>query len=145
MISSCADCKTKCCKTGPGPYKTLKVREYLENFCYPDSYNTRCEHLSKSGKCKIWQTPEFPTECRTHVCQHRKYSKQELKDIDNTVDLSDYHKSFKCPCNSNYVIYISLRKAICECCGITFEWNRIFTKPTKKIRKKGMSKQPKSK
>ena len=89
LVSSCSDCKTKCCKFGPGPYKRLPPHEFLENYGSIDGYNTRCNKLTNSGKCKLWGTPVLPIECRIFVCQNKKFTKKELKSISDIVDAND--------------------------------------------------------
>jgi hypothetical protein len=55
LIDSCADCKSICCQTGPGPYKRVTPEEYLENFGTTDNYNKECGALF-DGKCNLWGT-----------------------------------------------------------------------------------------
>jgi len=83
MISSCQKCKTKCCRTGPGPvWKKMKVHKYLDNFSTPTVYNRVCENFQvKTGHCALWGTPKLPVECRVYVCTTRSYTKKELSDI----------------------------------------------------------------
>ena len=82
MIDSCAECKTNCCKIGPGPYRIVSPREYVERFGDLPSYNTECAALdSKSERCTLWGTPEFPEECKTYICHVRSFSKSELSEI----------------------------------------------------------------
>jgi hypothetical protein len=86
MISSCKDCKSICCKTGPGPHKPLMPDEYLENFGTTDAYNTKCVALKDDGLCSLWGSAKFPMECRTYVCQSRTFKPAELKKIDTVYD-----------------------------------------------------------
>ena len=86
MINSCKDCKSVCCKTGPGPYDALPPREYLDNFGDISAYNTKCMALSNEGGCNLWGTPQFPIECRVYVCQTRSFTKKELSDIEHVFE-----------------------------------------------------------
>lgn len=81
MITSCQDCKTNCCKIGPGPYRKLSPVDYLENFGTISAYNTKCTALKDDGTCNLWGTSKFPDECRTYVCQVRSFTKNELAAI----------------------------------------------------------------
>lgn len=137
MIKSCSECKVKCCKTGPGPYEVLPPEEYLENFGTTDAYNTKCQELKPNGMCGIWGTPDFPLECRTYVCQTRKYSKEELDHIDA------FQEDLECETCGSALIYAKEVKdsvdddhtvgrtwtLICETCGQTDEWQ--LTKASK--------------
>ena len=82
MISSCAECTTKCCRSGPGPYKTVSVDDWLSHKPKgSERYNTKCEHFNEErGICNIWENA--PIVCKVFVCAIRTYSKQELKRID---------------------------------------------------------------
>ena len=88
MIDSCKDCKSICCKTGPGPFEELEPEDYLDNFGTTDSYNTKCSALDKDDKCELWGTSDFPLECRTYVCQNRSFSKEELDTLNKLVEHS---------------------------------------------------------
>lgn len=117
MIDSCSDCKTICCKHGPGPWKKLPPKEYLSNYGIADSYNTQCEKLVNGG-CSIWDKPEFPVECRAHICHVRKFSKKELKQIRTVAEIACFH----CDRDWTYLTPIKgsdkyLQK--CDCCGNT--------------------------
>jgi len=82
MITSCQDCKTKCCKTGPGPYKRVPQHQYLKNFESHKNYNVACEHFDLvTEKCEVWNTPRLPRDCAQYVCHVRSYSEKELKEI----------------------------------------------------------------
>lgn len=123
LYKSCKECKQKCCMTGPGPHKVLTPKKYLENFGTTDSYNTKCESLTKAGNCKLWKTPKFPTACRTHICTSREFSKQEIDTINLIFDTTDTHG---CPkCKGGYVIYHNKMLTECEICGFKWRWRRI--------------------
>jgi len=82
MIKSCKECKNKCCKRGPGPYKKVDVRTYLDTFCHHTGYNLMCENLDEeTEECKVWGTLLLPVACSTFVCHQRRYTKKELKFI----------------------------------------------------------------
>lgn len=82
MISSCNDCKTKCCKIGPGPYVVLRPSEFLEKFEMPENYNTVCKNFNlEQEKCRVWGTYRLPIECRLYVCHLRSYTENELDEI----------------------------------------------------------------
>lgn len=127
MIKSCAECTSKCCKTGPGPYKKLSPEEYLEVFGLSDAYNKACKHHNlKTGHCNVWGTPGLPIECRTYVCQTREYSDLELDTIDNIEE------DYECEgCGSSYMINDSpegndeLFIVKCEICNHTNKWRKI--------------------
>ena len=122
MIKSCTDCKTKCCKTGPGPYKIRKVDTYLDNFGTPENYNTKCEHFTRSGKCRVWGTRDLPLECRTYVCTNRQYSKKEMDVIKQTDDWNSCGK-----CKTPYARFLGGKKWKWECvnCGHKWSWKLI--------------------
>jgi len=129
LYKSCAECEQKCCKCGPGPYKTVSVTEYLGNFGTSDNYNRKCENMGKGGKCKLWKTPRFPTECRTYVCTSRRFSVEELELIEKIHDVTDMgeESGYKCiKCESNYVIevYTSSKRFTyrCEACDHMWAW-----------------------
>ena len=130
MISSCSDCKSICCRTGHGPYKILKPLKYLENYSLPESYNTKCEGLTKLGKCKYWGTNELPAECRSYVCQNRSFTKKELKIMDLVSD------SYPCAnCGTQWVLIYKTNgdwTHFCEVCGHTKHWKTINIKGNKK-------------
>lgn len=82
MIQSCQECKTKCCKVGPGPYDQIPVDQYLENFESFKNYNKVCIHFSiKTGLCGLWNSDLLPDDCRNYVCFVREFSEQELAAI----------------------------------------------------------------
>lgn len=114
-ISSCKDCKDKCCETGPGPYKIVKPSKYLDDFGMSESYNTKCEGLTRSGKCKYWGTNKLPVECRSYVCTSRNFTKKELEVMEMVSE--DYSCN---NCNAKYLL-INYEKGHwihkCEICG----------------------------
>jgi len=131
MIKSCKDCKTKCCKTGPGPYKTYKVETYLGRFETAEGYNTKCENLMSNGNCKLWGTPRLPEECRIHVCTVRQFSKDELKKINQVTD-------FECDnCSSEWTRYLGKRNGnfhyLCEICDHRWKYTESTVRQGKKI------------
>jgi len=83
MINSCSECKTKCCKIGPGPHKSVPVLEWMESQnLLGEIYNTRCENFNMdTEQCSLWNKPEMPGFCRTFICHNREYSEQELSEI----------------------------------------------------------------
>lgn len=82
MIKSCQECKTKCCKNGPGPYKPLPFNEWFDKAVTYNGYNTKCENFNEeSGNCDVWSTPQLPLACIVYVCGMREYSKEELENI----------------------------------------------------------------
>lgn len=88
MISSCKDCTTKCCRSGPGPYKKVSAKAWLEELQGSEKYNSACENFDQdTGMCKIWNTGDVPIVCKTYVCGIRTYSKEELEDIDYWLKL----------------------------------------------------------
>lgn len=100
MISSCKDCKTPCCRKGPAPHKPIPAEEYIEYYGDLETYGKKCVHY-KRGKCLVWETPLHPLECRVHVCHNRKYSEEELQQIDNCT------AEVECPdCDMGYVYYM---------------------------------------
>lgn len=82
MISSCSECQTKCCRSGPGPYKAVSVEDWLSHkHKGSQRYNTKCEHFEETtGMCKIWN--RAPIVCKTFVCGIRTYTRAELRYID---------------------------------------------------------------
>lgn len=91
MIKSCKDCKTKCCKSGPGPYKKVSAHEWLQEVQGSKKYNSMCENFDgATEQCKIWHSPELPVVCRTYVCGIREYSEEELRNID--IMIKRYNK-----------------------------------------------------
>lgn len=82
MIKSCSECKTKCCKTGPGPYKSVSVNDWLTHKDHGSKrYNTKCEHFDENNEtCKIWKNA--PLACKTFICSVRSYNRSELREID---------------------------------------------------------------
>ena len=50
MIDNCADCKTKCCSVGPGPYESIYHEVFLLNYGENDNYNKKCNQFV-DGKC----------------------------------------------------------------------------------------------
>lgn len=128
-ISSCKECKDKCCETGPGPYKALKPLKYLDNYGTCESYNTKCEGLTRSGKCKYWGTNTLPSECRSYVCQTRSYTKKELKAIEMVCD------DYACEnCEAQYLLVYKKDGAWvhdCEICGLSVVYTAIYFKGRK--------------
>lgn len=130
LVTSCKDCKTVCCKTGPGPHRKKTPEEYLENFGTVEAYNTKCMALGEDNLCTLWGTPDFPVECRTYICQSRYFSHEELKTI-NQVD-----EDFECTnCGMQWV----LGKFVgsdwiheCENCGMKVRWKKKIEKRGKK-------------
>lgn len=123
MISSCKDCKSKCCRTGPGPWKPVPAYDYLDSFGNPEAYNTKCENF-KGGKCSVWKTKDFPTECLTYVCQSRKFTKEELARI-NSVE--DFDACDKCGTEHHYTTYTykgGRTYMECPTCGHKWTWFR---------------------
>ena len=126
LYNSCADCRQKCCKTGPGPYKVLEPEDYLENFGDTAAYNTKCKHLTASGRCSVWKTADFPAACRVYVCQSRRYTKEELRDINCIVALDEGYDDYGClDCKAQYVLYRSPFEVECEICGCKWTWARV--------------------
>lgn len=84
MISSCAQCTTKCCKSGPGPYKEVSAVDWLSmKQKGSDRYNTRCENFDEEEEtCRVWDTTSLPIACKVFVCGVRTYTKKELALID---------------------------------------------------------------
>jgi len=80
MIDSCMDCKSNCCRVGPGPYEVIPVEQYLYNFERSNNYNKKCEHLD-NGLCRVWGTDKFPIDCAIYVCHVREFSPGELNAI----------------------------------------------------------------
>ena len=122
-ISSCSDCVDKCCETGPGPYKVLKPLKYLENYSVSESYNTKCEGLTRSGKCKYWNTSKLPAECRAYVCTKRSFTKKELEVMSTVCE--DYSCN---NCNSQYLlVYKENGHWVheCEICGYGIVYSSI--------------------
>ena len=128
MIKSCKECKTPCCQCGPGPYKLMTPESYLESFGEVSAYNTKCMALDEKGQCRLWGTKDLPTECRTYVCQTRRYSKKELEVIDAVDD------SRECPCCDMSYMLVTVEsngedwRETCERCGYTFVWVKDETK-----------------
>ena len=132
MINNCADCKQKCCQTGPGPHKLLSPEDYLENFNTVESYNTKCAALDNNGNCSVWGTNDFPIECRTHVCTNRSFTERELSDIENVFDRECSN------CNASYVLMLENDGRFteyCENCGHAFDWVKQVIQKGKKQRK----------
>lgn len=93
MISSCAECKTPCCRSGPGPWKIVSKTDWLSQKQQGSKrYNTQCENLTVDNKCKVWET-ELPVVCATHVCGVRTYTEAELKNIDNILEEFEKYKN----------------------------------------------------
>lgn len=89
MIKSCKECKTKCCKTGPGPYKKIPNYKYLKNFESHKNYNKACVNFDlDTEKCNLWGSYLLPLDCRVYVCHVREYSGKELQEIRNFKQLS---------------------------------------------------------
>ena len=80
MIDNCADCKTKCCRVGPGPYEKIDHEQFLLNYGENDNYNKMCRHFIDE-KCSLWDKGETPLDCRIFVCYNRSFSEAELDHI----------------------------------------------------------------
>lgn len=90
MIKSCSECKTPCCRVGPGPYVAKPFPEYYENSAIYKGYNTKCEWFDEeTSKCTVWGTKKLPVECKIYVCTSREYSKEELQKIKRITDRLD--------------------------------------------------------
>lgn len=87
MISSCSDCKTKCCRSGPGPYNKVSVEDWvLRKVEGSKRYNTACEHFNTdTEECEVWETA-LPLQCAVYVCGVRTYTGEELEKIDELLD-----------------------------------------------------------
>ena len=49
-----------------------------------DRYNCMCEHFNPVTEvCMVYGTKDYPIQCAVYVCQIRRYSKFELKTIEN--------------------------------------------------------------
>jgi len=122
MISSCTDCKTSCCKFGPGPWKAIDSVKFLDDYNTPESYNTRCANLKEDGRCNVWGTTMLPSECRSFVCSVRKFSKAELKKIDQVND------EMVCDCGAKWVYADESDSErivyTCELCNDVTTWVR---------------------
>jgi hypothetical protein len=83
MIDSCRACITKCCKAGPGPYRRVKVQDWLFNLQGSKKYNTFCEHFDLAKEtCNAWGSGKLPLTCRVYICSKRTFSETELAEID---------------------------------------------------------------
>lgn len=81
MISSCAECRTKCCRTGEPPYRKVSMEDWLRVKHWGSKrYGIACEHFTDDEKCGIWD--EAPIICRIFVCGVRTFTKEELDQID---------------------------------------------------------------
>lgn len=125
LVSSCEDCKQKCCQFGPGPYKILAPEKFLENYNYADAYNTKCAALTSDGRCSVWGTEDFPIACRVHVCTNRSFTEEELKKIDQVN-----HERECDECDASYVLtyYDEKIKAWvdeCESCSNKIGWKKV--------------------
>lgn len=85
MISSCKECKTKCCRSGPGPYKSVDMRDWLLHTKRGSGrYNTKCQFFNEETElCNVWEIA--PNICKTYVCGVRTYTPKELEDIDKLI------------------------------------------------------------
>lgn len=89
MISSCSDCKTKCCRTGPGPYEAVPPLQYLEDFEHTENYNKVCDNFDlETERCLVWGTYLLPIQCRIYVCHLRTYAELELLEIKAIADVN---------------------------------------------------------
>ncbi len=80
VVNSCEDCKSKCCASGPGPYKPLRFEDWYETSISSEGYNTKCENfLTTSGRCMVWGTAQLPIACLLYVCGNKKLSKKKLQ------------------------------------------------------------------
>jgi hypothetical protein len=86
LIKSCKECKLKCCKFGPGPYKLFEPAEFFKIYENAEAYNTKCSYYLRSGKCKAWGTSKLPQECRSHMCHLRSFTKKELDIISRVCE-----------------------------------------------------------
>jgi len=123
LVKSCVQCKSNCCKLGPGPYKTLKPEDYLENFADPQGWNTKCDGLTEDLKCRYWGTPKLPVECRTFVCNNKLFSKKDLKLID---DVDEDYPCIHCGMQFTIGEWNTKTKSWdrwCEACGWRMEWH----------------------
>ena len=86
MISSCEECKTKCCKSGPGPFRDVSANDWLyQKQKGSKRYNTKCENFDlETEQCTVW--PNAPFVCRVFVCGVRLYSRAELRRIDKLLE-----------------------------------------------------------
>jgi len=83
VINSCSDCTTKCCRSGPGPYKVVSSSDWLSHKQKgSERYNTKCEHFD-GDKCMVWDRAPFV--CKVFVCGQRTYTEQELDEIDRLI------------------------------------------------------------
>lgn len=88
MIDNCGDCKTKCCRSGPGPYRIVPPKAWLFKLQGSQKYNSMCANFDpEKGICKAWNTGDIPIVCKTYVCGLRTYSKEELEKIDYLLEL----------------------------------------------------------
>ena len=117
-IKSCKECKFNCCKFGPGPYTVLSISDFLETYMHPGGYNTKCENLMRNGKCKVWGTNMLPQECRTHVCNVRRFTKAELLLMDKIVEGPCEN------CGAKYFVETEFEDIyICEICNATTHYS----------------------
>lgn len=130
LVNSCFECKSVCCKHGPGPYRSLPPEDYLENFSTTEAYNTKCMALGDDNKCTLWGTKDFPHVCRTHVCNQRIFTKEELKKIEEVDDR-------ECPnCGCEWTLNYKKGKNWyheCEACGHLIQWEAKVAKRGKCI------------
>lgn len=89
MITSCKECKTNCCKSGPGPHIPIPVETFLRNYATVWNYNKKCGLLTEEGKCDFHDDIAQPLECKSLVCQVRSFSPKELEQI-HTVTEEEY-------------------------------------------------------
>ena len=116
LIKSCAECKTKCCKFGPGPYKLLRPKDFFDVYMTAEGYNIKCNQLKRNGKCSVWGTKDLPEECRSHVCHVKAYNKKEL----NIINAICEGPCEDCGCG--YLIHMENDTYYCEVCGITLTY-----------------------
>jgi len=132
MISSCSDCKTVCCKFGPGPYRVLEPTAFLDEYGLPEAYNTKCSGLTDDSKCSYWDTPKLPVECRWHICSVRTFSQKEFEEMDTIRE----EECENCKRDWTQIIYTDdngICKRWCTACGWEETWEFLDEKPGKII------------
>lgn len=111
VFKSCFECNINCCRVGPGPYKTLPAKKFLENYCNLESYNTKCDGLMKNRKCRYWGTNKLPYECRVYICPVKRFTKKERDLIENIIE-------YKCEnCGAKYMVHKTDKRYYCEVCN----------------------------
>ena len=80
MIKSCKECKDKCCKSGPGPYKKVSAQVFLGNFGEFENYNVECEAFV-NNRCAYWGSDLLPHECKVFICSQRSFTENEISKI----------------------------------------------------------------